>query len=101
MARRALQAKGAAAAVAFAASLAAVAGVTPAAAQDLPRDDGSWLMKSDRFAPPSALIPTDAKTYDRKLVPAGAGIAVLERATAKRTFLALGVRGLPKNRQYG
>ncbi|WP_419994591.1 superoxide dismutase family protein [Streptomyces boninensis] len=101
------KAKGVGAVVGLTVGLTAALGAAPAAgaaeAGQGPRvaqGDG-WLAKSGRFAPPTALIPSDAVTYDQKLVPAGAEIGVVERAAGERTAVLLAVRGLKADREYG
>ncbi|MDQ8701259.1 superoxide dismutase family protein [Streptomyces sp. LHD-70] len=53
------------------------------------------------FAPPSAFIESDAKTYDTKLVPAGAHIRVVQVARDAGNLVTLQVDGLKANRAYG
>ncbi|MDI3405880.1 superoxide dismutase family protein [Streptomyces cavernicola] len=53
------------------------------------------------FAPPSAFVVSDAKTYDLDLVPAGAHIKVTQAAGDSGNVVTLQVDGLKANRAYG
>ncbi|MDI3389686.1 superoxide dismutase family protein [Streptomyces sp. B-S-A8] len=53
------------------------------------------------FAPPNAFVPSDAKTYDMELVPAGAHIQVVQVAEDPGNAVTLTVDGLKPNRAYG
>lgn len=55
-----------------------------------------------RFAPVRAFVRSDAVTYDRGLVPAGASIAVTERVDRHgNTVVGAAVRGLRPDRTFG
>ncbi|MFH0244538.1 superoxide dismutase family protein [Streptomyces sp. HK10] len=53
------------------------------------------------FAPPGKSTVPAAVTYDRALVPVGAGISVARYDSRRSMTVALGVRGLPEERGYG
>ncbi|AZM53022.1 superoxide dismutase [Streptomyces sp. WAC 01529] len=54
-----------------------------------------------RFAPPTALIPSAAVTYDMRLVPASAWIEVEQRGDEAGTTVSLRVKGLKPGHAYG
>ena len=64
-------------------------------------EDGLWLRTEGTFAPPTALIPSAAKTYDMDLVPAASRIVVEQRSDRGRTVVTLRVRGLRAGHAYG
>ncbi|MFE0099937.1 superoxide dismutase family protein [Streptomyces sp. NPDC059009] len=78
-----------------AAVLAAGGGSSPGAA------DCYWVRASAQFAPPTALIPSPAITYDMKLVPAAAWIRVEQRSDERGTTVGLRVTGLKAGHKYG
>ncbi|MEV6110228.1 superoxide dismutase family protein [Streptomyces sp. NPDC051940] len=86
-----------AAALAVAAATAATLLAAPPAAAD----SVSIMVRTARFAPPTAFVPSDAVTYDLDLVPAGAQVAVAEVATDRKTVVRIGVAGLRPSRAYG
>ncbi|MFG2889311.1 superoxide dismutase family protein [Streptomyces sp. NPDC048248] len=91
---------GTAAATAWAvASVAVMTSASPAGAQSGIRP--VWLHTHGRFAPPKALIPSDALTYNQQMVPAGAGISVGEFAVRRSTLVSLRVEGLRPGHSYG
>ncbi|MFI6942990.1 superoxide dismutase family protein [Streptomyces sp. NPDC050418] len=53
------------------------------------------------FAPPGATVPSDAKTYDMELVPAGARIEVRQHTGKHGTVVKLRVGGLKADYAYG
>lgn len=59
------------------------------------------LVASGRFAPPSATVRSDAVTYDMSAVPAGASIAVSQRADRLGMSLRVAVRGVEPDRTFG
>ncbi|MDJ1130651.1 superoxide dismutase family protein [Streptomyces iconiensis] len=58
-------------------------------------------MVYERFAPPRAINPPRAFTYDRRRVPAGAGIRVLQRAGDGKTTVRVAVHGLAPRYRFG
>ncbi|MDJ0462903.1 superoxide dismutase family protein [Streptomyces sp. H27-C3] len=54
-----------------------------------------------RFAPPSALVPSDAVTYDMDLVPAAAFIEVEQKSDANGTRVRVRVRDVQPGHAYG
>ncbi|MEV7283729.1 superoxide dismutase family protein [Streptomyces sp. NPDC093252] len=62
-----------------------------------------YVMRTDaRFAPPGALAPSAALTYDPELVPAGAWIEVAQSSAANgATTVKLRVRGMKPGHDYG
>lgn len=73
-----------------------VAGAGPAGG------DGVQVVRAEgRFAPPSALLRSDAKTYDMSLVPAGAHIRVTQVAGEHGNLVMLRVKGLRPGYAYG
>ncbi|HET6858738.1 MAG TPA: superoxide dismutase family protein [Streptomyces sp.] len=59
------------------------------------------LRAEGRFAPPGALIPSDAVTYDMELVPAAAFIEVEQKSDASGTHVRARVRGVRPGHAYG
>lgn len=53
------------------------------------------------FAPPGKSTVPAAVTYDRALVPVGARVSVARYDSRRGMTVALGVRGLPEDRDYG
>ncbi|MCI0385119.1 superoxide dismutase family protein [Streptomyces sp. CNQ085] len=53
------------------------------------------------FAPPGKSAVPAAVTYDRALVPVGAGVSVARYDSRRGMTVALGVRGLSQDRGYG
>ncbi|MFC7220578.1 superoxide dismutase family protein [Streptomyces polyrhachis] len=80
---------------------AALPAATPAAAAPVGQQPPQVLVHSARFAPPMALIPSDAVTYDMELVPAGAYIAVAQMSAGRASVVRLAVDGLLPDRRYG
>ncbi|MCI3270017.1 superoxide dismutase family protein [Streptomyces cylindrosporus] len=63
---------------------------------------GYWMRTDARFAPPSALVPSAAVTYDMALVPAAAWIEVSQRTEESgATTVKLRVDGLKPGHEYG
>lgn len=78
---------------------AGAAGPAPGAA---PPDDGPDVVAREAyFLPPEDAEPGDGLTYDTALVPAGAGIAVVEVARRGGNAVRLRLTGLPPDRTYG
>ncbi|NEB02559.1 superoxide dismutase family protein [Streptomyces sp. SID13726] len=64
--------------------------------------DGYWMRTDARFAPPTALLPSAAVTYDMDLVPAAAWIEVSQRTEEQgATTVRLRVAGLRPGHAYG
>ncbi|NEB78777.1 superoxide dismutase family protein, partial [Streptomyces sp. SID14478] len=63
--------------------------------------DCYWVRAQARFAPPTAFVPSPALTYDMKLVPAAASIAVEQRGDDAGMTVDLDVDGLVPGRAYG
>lgn len=64
--------------------------------------DGVEVVRAEgRFAPPTALVNSDAKTYDMSLVPAGARIEVTQVAGAGGNLVTLQVEGVRPGYAYG
>ncbi|MYV60411.1 superoxide dismutase family protein, partial [Streptomyces sp. SID4931] len=53
------------------------------------------------FSPPGSFVPSDALTYDTRLVPAGARIEVTEFTDPSGTRVGTRLRGLVPGRAYG
>ncbi|MEU6764838.1 superoxide dismutase family protein [Streptomyces sp. NPDC046853] len=62
---------------------------------------GYWMRVGARFAPPTALLPSSAITYDQKLVPAGSSIEVEQRGGPGGMEVKLRVKGLKPGHAYG
>ncbi|MFJ5043299.1 superoxide dismutase family protein [Streptomyces sp. NPDC088719] len=62
---------------------------------------GSWMRAAGVFSPPGSFVPSDALTYDTRLVPAGARIEVTEFADPSGTRVGTRLRGLVPGRAYG
>ncbi|WP_371597740.1 superoxide dismutase family protein [Streptomyces sp. NBC_00564] len=64
--------------------------------------DGYWMKTDARFAPPTALVPSAALTYDMSLVPAAAHIQVSQHIEASgATTVRLKAEGLKPGYAYG
>ncbi|WP_200302303.1 superoxide dismutase family protein [Streptomyces adelaidensis] len=64
--------------------------------------DGYWMRTDARFAPPMALVPSAAVTYDMELVPAAGWIEVRQHTAAGgATAVGLRVTGLRPGHAYG
>ncbi|SDK01034.1 superoxide dismutase family protein [Streptomyces indicus] len=63
--------------------------------------DYYWMRAEATFAPPSALIPSTAKTYDLGLVPAAGWVEVRQHTDERGTKVALRVKGLKPGYAYG
>ncbi|MFW6692973.1 superoxide dismutase family protein [Streptomyces sp. MAR4 CNX-425] len=74
-------------------------GAAPAAAA--PGDVPDVVAREAHFVPPRHAEPGDGLTYDTTLVPAGAGITVVEVAREGTTSVRLGLSGLRPGRTYG
>lgn len=89
------------AAVPAAVALLATGAVGPAPAA-APAGDGLRAVARDAyFLPPANAEPDDGLTYDPELVPAGAGITVVEVARDGGTRMRLSLTGLLPGRTYG
>jgi Cu-Zn family superoxide dismutase len=76
----------------------------PAAVAGEAREDGAnyfQLRTAARFAPQTALVPSLALTYNVSLVPAGAGIEVEQRSSARETTVRVRVRGVRPGHVFG
>ncbi|NEB99654.1 superoxide dismutase family protein, partial [Streptomyces anulatus] len=62
---------------------------------------GSWMRAAGVFSPPGSFVPSDALTYDTRLVPAGARIEVTQLADPSGTRVGARLRGLVPDRAYG
>ncbi|MFC7308541.1 superoxide dismutase family protein [Streptomyces monticola] len=63
--------------------------------------DCYWMRAEADFAPPTAFIPSEAKTYDMDLVPAASHIEVEQRGDEGGTTVALRVKGMKAGHKYG
>ncbi|MFD8566184.1 superoxide dismutase family protein [Streptomyces sp. NPDC057694] len=63
--------------------------------------DSYWVMAQGRFAPPTAMVPSPAITYDTKLVPAGSSIKVQQYGDDAGMTVDLRVTGLVPGHTYG
>ncbi|MFG3404602.1 superoxide dismutase family protein [Streptomyces sp. NPDC048142] len=63
--------------------------------------DSSWMRATGVFSPPGSFVPSDALTYDARLVPAGARIEVTQVADPSGTRVGARLRGLVPGRAYG
>lgn len=79
--------------------LATAAGPVPAAAA--PGGVPDVVAREAYFLPPEVAEPGDGLTYDQALVPAGAGIAVMEVASGGTMSVRLALTGLLPDRTYG
>ncbi|MEV6473039.1 superoxide dismutase family protein [Streptomyces sp. NPDC051657] len=61
----------------------------------------SWMRAAGVFSPPGSFVPSDALTYDTRLVPAGARIEVTQFADPSGTRVGARLRGLVPGRAYG
>ncbi|MFI1187356.1 superoxide dismutase family protein [Streptomyces californicus] len=61
----------------------------------------TWTRASGVFSPPGAFVPSDALTYDTRLVPAGARVEITEFAGPSGTRVEARLRGLVPGRAYG
>ncbi|MFE9455657.1 superoxide dismutase family protein [Streptomyces californicus] len=61
----------------------------------------SWMRASGVFSPPGSFVPSDALTYDTRLVPAGARVEITEFADPSGTRVEARLRGLVPGRAYG
>ncbi|UZI31553.1 superoxide dismutase family protein [Streptomyces sp. VB1] len=61
----------------------------------------SWMRAAGVFSPPGSFLPSDALTYDTRLVPAGARIEVTQFADPSGTRVGARLRGLVPGRAYG
>lgn len=63
---------------------------------------GYWMRTDAQFAPPTALVPSAALTYDMKLVPAASWIEVSQRSEEHGpTRVTLRVTGFAPGHEYG
>ncbi|WP_079149627.1 superoxide dismutase family protein [Streptomyces sp. EN27] len=61
----------------------------------------SWTRAAGVFSPPGSFVPSDALTYDTRLVPAGARIEVTGFTDPSGTRVGARLRGLVPGRAYG
>lgn len=76
--------------------------VDPSRADDVAGAGGtSWMRAAGVFSPPGSFVPSDALTYDTRLVPAGARIEITEFTDPSGTRVGAQLRGLVPGRAYG
>ncbi|MFE0171926.1 superoxide dismutase family protein [Streptomyces sp. NPDC059002] len=63
--------------------------------------DHYWVRAEARFAPPTALIPSPAVTYEQGLVPAASWIRVEQHSDERGTTVTARVKGLKPGHAYG
>ncbi|MFC8658950.1 superoxide dismutase family protein [Streptomyces parvus] len=74
----------------------------PSRADDVAATGGSsWMRAAGVFSPPGSFVPSDALTYDTRLVPAGARIEITEFTDPSGTRVGTRLRGLTPGRAYG
>ncbi|MFQ6854728.1 superoxide dismutase family protein [Streptomyces sp. 35M1] len=74
----------------------------PSRADDVAGAGGSsWMRAAGVFSPPGSFVPSDALTYDTRLVPAGARIEVTRFTGPSGTRVGAGLHGLVPGRAYG
>ncbi|WBB60956.1 superoxide dismutase family protein [Streptomyces sp. WMMC500] len=95
------RARAALAAVPAAVALLATGAAGPAPAVAAAGEGPDVVAREAHFVPPENAEPDDGLTYDPTLVPAGAGITVVEVARDGRTSVRMGLSGLLPNRTYG
>ncbi|MFD4747794.1 superoxide dismutase family protein [Streptomyces rubiginosohelvolus] len=61
----------------------------------------SWMRAAGVFSPPGSFVPSDALTYDTRLVPAGARIEVTQFTGPSGTRVGARLHGLVPGRAYG
>ncbi len=61
----------------------------------------SWMRASGVFSPPGSFVPSDALTYDTRLVPAGARIEVTQVTGPSATRVGVRLHGFAPGRAYG
>ncbi|MEU2066032.1 superoxide dismutase family protein [Streptomyces anulatus] len=77
-------------------------GGDPSRTDDVAAAGGSsWMRAAGVFSPPGSFVPSDALTYDTRLVPAGARIEVTQLADPSGTRVGARLRGLAPGRAYG
>ncbi|MEU0097603.1 superoxide dismutase family protein [Streptomyces sp. NPDC006267] len=77
-------------------------GGDPSRTDDVAAAGGSsWRRVAGVFSPPGSFVPSDALTYDTRLVPAGARIEVTQLAGPSATRVGVRLRGLVPRRAYG
>ncbi|RPK85439.1 MULTISPECIES: superoxide dismutase family protein [Streptomyces] len=78
-------------------------GGDPSHADDVAAAAGgsSWTRVAGVFSPPGSFVPSDALTYDTRLVPAGARIEITQFADPSGTRVEARLRGLVPGRAYG
>ncbi|MEV2263452.1 superoxide dismutase family protein [Streptomyces anulatus] len=77
-------------------------GGDPSRTDDVAAAGGSsWMRAAGVFSPPGSFVPSDALTYDTRLVPAGARIEVTQFADPSGTWVGARLRGLVPGRAYG
>ncbi|MFF3527294.1 superoxide dismutase family protein [Streptomyces rubiginosohelvolus] len=74
----------------------------PSRTDDLAATGGSsWMRAAGVFSPPGSFVPSDALTYDTRLVPAGARIEVTQFTDPSGTRVGTRLHGLVPGRAYG
>ncbi|WP_307671365.1 superoxide dismutase family protein [Streptomyces sp. V2I9] len=61
----------------------------------------SWMRAAGVFSPPGSFVPSDALTYDTRLVPAGARVEITEFTDPSGTRVEARLQGLPPGHAYG
>ncbi|MFF8963817.1 superoxide dismutase family protein [Streptomyces globisporus] len=61
----------------------------------------SWMRAAGVFSPPGSFVPSDALTYDTRLVPAGARIEITQFTAPSGTRVGTRLHGLVPGRAYG
>ncbi|MFH9665664.1 superoxide dismutase family protein [Streptomyces globisporus] len=75
---------------------------TAAVADDVAATGGSsWMRAAGVFSPPGSFVPSDALTYDTRLVPAGARIEITQFTEPSGTRVGTRLHGLVPGRAYG
>ncbi len=75
---------------------------TDEVADDLTATGGSsWTRAAGVFSPPGSFVPSDALTYDTRLVPAGARIEVTQFTDPSGNRVRARLHGLMPGRAYG
>ncbi|WP_306320818.1 MULTISPECIES: superoxide dismutase family protein [unclassified Streptomyces] len=63
--------------------------------------DCYWMRAEGQFAPPGALVPSSAITYDNGLVPPASSIEVAQHGSESGMTVRMRVRGLVPGHTYG
>ncbi|MGW6579738.1 superoxide dismutase family protein [Streptomyces globisporus] len=74
----------------------------PSRTDDVAATGGSsWMRAAGVFSPPGSFVPSDALTYDTRLVPAGARIEITQFTDPSGTRVGARLHGLVPGRAYG